>query len=307
MKVLLVFLLGFSLLPAVVNAQEAAGTAGAVMDPSALPGMTGEEATPAAPAAEETAAAEAATSEAAPAEEAAPREAENGVYQVRQGDTLWDLASSFLKSPYDWPRIWEFNKSEIPNPDLIYPDQKFRIPGVDYVMPPSEEAPAVEAPSEEPEAAAAAEPEAEPAAEESAEASAEEAAAEPEAEAGPPTKKVEASPSKTAAIDSMVVDKKWRGDGQIISDVGKKIMISQGDLIYVNIGAAKGVKPRMRADVYRKGQMVREYETGEKVGQVMKRVAVIEMTQEVQDQTSVAVVITSYEPIKLGDFVKLKN
>jgi hypothetical protein len=132
----------------------------------------------------------------------------------------------------------------------------------------------------------------------------EEAAAEPEA--GPPAKKAEAS-SKAAAIDSMVVDRKWRGDGQIISDVGKKIMISQGDLIYVNIGAANGVKPRMRADVYRKGQMVRQYESGEKVGQVMKRVAVIEMTQEVQDETSVAVVITSYEPIKLGDLVKLKN
>jgi hypothetical protein len=84
-------------------------------------------------------------------------------------------------------------------------------------------------------------------------------------------------------------------------------MISQGDLVYVNFGAASGVKPKGRADVYRRAQAVRQYETGKKMGQVMKRVAVIEMTTDIQDKTAMAVVITSYEPVKLGDIVKIRH
>ncbi|WP_404344797.1 LysM peptidoglycan-binding domain-containing protein [Vreelandella venusta] len=41
-------------------------------------------------------------------------------YEVVPGDTLWDISARYLRSPWQWPSLWQANP-QVRNPHLIYP------------------------------------------------------------------------------------------------------------------------------------------------------------------------------------------
>jgi len=48
------------------------------------------------------------------------------VHTVKKGDTLWDISSHYLETPWKWPLVWA-NNDDITNPHLIYPNDRVII------------------------------------------------------------------------------------------------------------------------------------------------------------------------------------
>src|SRR6266540_5612006 len=52
-------------------------------------------------------------------------------HTVRKGDTLWDIARTYLKDPFRWPEVLRRNTGVVENPHWIYPGESRRIPATE--------------------------------------------------------------------------------------------------------------------------------------------------------------------------------
>lgn len=251
----------------------------------------------------------------------APAPLSSNTYTVTKGDTLWDLAGKFYQDPHTWPRLWDANRTEVKDPNRIYPEQVLSVPGSGEKAPVSTASPA--APSETPAPSApaiSAEATPQPGTEEE---PAEEAENAPEEEnivpsvpqqetaAAPASEQPAAAAPKQASVDKIffsaegfIAPRDWQTDGMIVGDKDKKMMLSEGDTVYVNLGS-RLVKPGVQCNIYRKLGKVKDPDTGDVLGYEVRLVGRLTVTEGVGSDTATARVTNSREPIEVGDMVEI--
>ncbi len=225
---------------------------------------------------------------------------------VEKGDTLWDLAGKYYADPFKWGIIYNANVEAIENPDLIYPEEGFLIPGIkEKIMPKIEPIAEIEVIEEEV---------AEVEEEEIVEIVAQEPAEEPVVEIEKPRKfKIpefsEEMPADQMEWNSMLVTdlvgKNWSGDGYIVGKEDKQEEDSLsfgGDIVKIKMKFSKSASIGQILNVYKLGSKVHD-DNGKFKGFKVQRVGIVEVI-EVKNGRVKGVVVQANSSIMKGQIIK---
>ncbi len=229
------------------------------------------------------------------------------IHRVEAGDTLWSLAEKFLGDPYRWPQIWERNRY-IEDSHWIYPGDPLVL---DLAATPLEDVAQI------PESGAQA----------PAVAVAETAADEPglrlDRSAEPPEmlgseydlhcsgfigdvdqsfpRRIIGSEYEHLSPRLSSHSKAVKGLWGTVDTV--KLVLSTGDIVYLDGGAAAGLSPGTLFSVVTAKERVDHPVTGRTVGRFYKfsgRVRVL----SVQGETAIAEIVQGCDPIHIGAFLQ---
>ncbi len=241
-----------------------------------------------------------------------PRQPDDGEYTVKEGDTLWDITNSFLKSPFKWPTLWEKNPY-IANPHLIYPGNKIRLfphepvktgekgkeagveaaPVVPEGLPvekmqkPEEEKPKEElAKKEEPEA-----PSLPPAIVE-------------EEPAPQPTPEVVKISSAIMERHGLLSAKGMKGSGIIIGSKEEKLLLSQNDIVYISLAKGTEVIDGDKFTIFTITGEIKHPVTEKPAGFLTDTLGILEVTKVEKDGVIAAQIVKSYKEILKGARLK---
>ncbi|GBD39911.1 hypothetical protein HRbin37_02197 [bacterium HR37] len=194
-------------------------------------------------------------------------EPKNGVtvYVVRPGDSLWNISKRFFKNPLLWPRLWSFNPF-IDDPNLIYPGEvlslKPRVPKLPVVkIKPGVEEVSIKEVVEPP----------------------------------PPVFFY-----SRGGHEGFISPDEWEHMGTIISSEPPKILLGEGDTVYVNIGYEDGVGTGDRFTVFRTSKAVLHPLSGRRVGYKVAILGEIEIVEVKGKHLSSARIISAFREITRG-------
>lgn len=203
-----------------------------------------------------------------------------GVYHVRDGDTLWAIAGRYLDNPRLWPQIWKENPF-VTNPDLIFPGDPLVIPGLAPPPKPVVEAPPVPPVAEERVAPPVAPPVEGPPVVEAPPAPAPPEVVEvvvPEEVVGLVAPPSDVIPRPALECSGYVADRREiRAVGEVVRPTEEGFIgLWYNDQVYLNLGGRK-VEPGNRFWVIRPTKRVKHPATGRSVGMKVRTLGTVEI------------------------------
>lgn len=209
-----------------------------------------------------------------------PEQGPAQVHTVEKGDTLWDLSSKFLGSPWYWPKVWSYNP-QIANPHWIYPGNQVRFfPGNGEETPArAEQVNGVVGDEDELQAG--------------------------EAIAGDDEVQmvrlpVEVKTKEVILRDGFVTPKEVEAAGTLVSSFAESEMLSPPDVVYLEFKDRSAVQVGASYVVFRPQEKVYHPRTGKFLGYQTQIVGTVKVNRT-SDPKVRAVVDKSFDEIRRGD------
>jgi len=223
-------------------------------------------------------------------------------YTIKQGDTLWEISSKFLKDPFLWPKLWQRNPY-ITNPHWIYPGQPIRLTPIEEVKKeePQKEGPKDVAAEEKPK----------------------EVAKEPEVkkvEPAPIEKKPEEQSVEKKPVEQKPVEEKpmvfpeartagffsgidYKGIGIVLESKEGKSIIATGDILYAAFRASEPILVGDKFTIFRASKLISHPVTEKKIGRRYNIIADIQIIDQ-HGSFFAAKVLESFDGMFKGDMIR---
>lgn len=223
-----------------------------------------------------------------------------GVYTIKQGDTLWDISSKFLKNPFLWPKLWQRNPY-ITNPHWIYPGQPIRLSPLEELK---KEGPQKVGVEEKPKEVVEEKPK--------------EVAKEPEVKKVEPPPVIEKKPEVVAEVKPVakklpvfpdirsagfMSDIGYHGIGIILESKEGKTLMAEGDILYLAFKTSEPILIGNKYTVFRASEEIRHPVTQKKVGIKYNIIGNLQIIDHYGNFYT-AKVIESFDAINRGDMIQ---
>jgi len=210
---------------------------------------------------------------------------EGRIHVVVKGDTLWDISTAYLGTPWVWPSVWQDNRG-IENPHLIYPGDRIWITDGEMRVVSREEADALLA--------------GRPAALDEGGEELVTGIAEPQLA---PVLAAEPRTQRVASRESVgfISAGDYEASASVVDATDEKSLLSQGDSVYIGLGAGD-VAPGDQYTVFRKQERVFDPDTGRLLGYHVDVLGWVEV-KEARAEASLALIRESHAEIERGDRV----
>ena len=186
------------------------------------------------------------------------------IYVIRPGDSLWKISKRFFNNPLLWPRLWEINPF-IDNPNLIYPGEALSLKSRPPVLPVVKLSPETKLASL--------------------------------GEIVPPPPVFYYS---RGGHEGFISPDEWEHMGTVLSSEPPKILLGEGDTVYVNVGWDDAVRAGDKFTLFRTSKDIFHPLTGRKVGYKVAILGEIEISEVLGNKMSSATITNSLREITRG-------